>query len=246
MRHAPPIDAGRRRFHRYLLAGTAGVLLTACGADQPSAPVAPVSPAADSTGGTTTPGGGASGEGVDWVAIDPPQPGDSPGRIEVLEFFSYGCVHCANFNPLIAAWEHALPADVAFRRVPVTFGRAAWRNLARLYYTLDSLGELARLDQAVFDAIHTQREPLNSDAEITAWAARNGIDAQRFAAVFDGFAMQGRIARADQLARDYRVESVPLLTIDGRYAVVGRQARRLEDLLVIADDLIARVRAHRG
>lgn len=237
MRHVPPIDAGRRRFHRRLLAGTAGALLTACGADPQSAQVASGPATARSAGA------GAPGEGIDWVAIDPPQPGDSPGRIEVLEFFSYGCVHCANFNPLIAAWEHALPADVAFRRVPVTFGRAAWRNLARLYYALDSLGELGRLDQAVFDAIHTHREPLSTESEITTWATRNGIDAERFAAVFDGFAMQGRIARADQLARDYRVESVPLLTVGGRYAVVGREARRLEDLLVIADDLIARVRA---
>ena len=229
-----PFDPKRRRFHGYLLAAAATGLLSGCGGDAPQVDAQLAMPGAG--------GGGEPGEGIDWIAISPPQPGETPGKIEVLEFFSYGCIHCSNFNPLIARWEHGLGDDVAFKRVPVTFGRAAWTNLARLYYTLQSLGELERLDQAAFDAIHVEKAALGSEREIADWAARNGIDAARFAATFDDTAMRDRIAHADRLARDYRVESVPLITVAGRYAVVGREARRLEDLLVIADDLIRRAR----
>lgn len=231
-----PFDPKRRRFHGYLLAAAATGLLPGCGNDTPQVDAQVAMPGAS----------GEPGEGIDWVAISPPQPGETPGKIEVLEFFSYGCIHCSNFNPLIARWELGLGDDVVLRRVPVTFGRAAWTNLAKLYYTLESLGELERLDQAVFDAIHEEKAALNSEREIADWAARNGIDAERFAATFDGFPMRNRIARADALARDYRVESVPLITVAGRYAVVGREARRLEDLLVIADDLIRRARGNRA
>jgi thiol:disulfide interchange protein DsbA len=77
-------------------------------------------------------------EGRDWRPLARPQPPSEPGKIEVLEFFSYGCPHCAHLNPLIKPWGAALPADLSFRRVPVTFGRAAWANLARLFFALEA------------------------------------------------------------------------------------------------------------
>lgn len=226
-------DPRRRQFHAHLLASAAAPLLAACGAESP--------PAAAQV---AMPGAGEPGEGIDWIAISPARTGAQPGKIEVLKFFSYGCVHCSNFNPLITAWEHGLSGDVSFQRVPVSFGRAAWSNLARLYYTLAILDELPRLDQAAFDAIHVDNTPLGSEAEITDWAVRNGIDAQRFTTAFDGGPVRERLTRAEQLARDYQVQSVPLITVDGRYAVIGKQARQLEDLLLIADTLIQRARAH--
>jgi len=232
---AATFDLKRRRFHALLLTAAAAPLLTACGAEAPQTAEQPAMP-----------GSGEPGEGIDWIAITPPQRTAQPGKIEVLEFFSYGCVHCSNFNPLITTWEHGLASDVTFQRVPVSFGRAAWSNLARLYYALESLDELQRLDQAVFDAIHLDQIALGSEPEITDWAVRNGIDAQRFAATFDGAPVRDRLARAEQLARAYQVQSVPLITVDGRYAVIGKQASQLEDLLVIADDLIRRARAQRG
>lgn len=181
-------------------------------------------------------------EGQDWRAITPPQPGDAPGKIEVLEFFSYGCPHCAALNPLIKQWEKTLAEDVVLQRVPVTFGRQAWANLARFFYTLQSLGELERLDQEVFAALHDRREKLYTESEIQKWLSDKGIDAQRFTDVFNSFDIQTKLGRADYLAGRYQIDAVPTLAVAGRYAVLGQKAKGLPDLLSIADQLIERAR----
>ena len=181
-------------------------------------------------------------EDQNWAAISPPQPGDSPGRIEVLEFFSYGCPHCKDFNPLVLPWSAKLPKDVAFHRVPITFGRAAWASLARLYFTLEATGDLARLDQAVFDAIHVQRKNLYTEKAVFDWVASQRVDSARFQGAFRSFTVETRLARAEQLAAGYKVDSVPLLTVAGRFKVLGQGARSQAELLAIADALIAKAR----
>lgn len=206
----------RRDFNRLLLAGLAGAVLPTT-----AAPLA---------------------QGRDYDAIQPQQPGDSPGKIEVLEFFSYGCPHCKDFHPLVMAWAAKLSKDVGFRRVPVSFGRAAWANLARLYHSLEATGDLVRLDLAAFRAIHEEHANLYTPDAILAWAKRQGVDQKRFAAAFESFSISTRLAREEQLVKNYKVQGVPLLTVGGRYAVTGQAAKGLADLLLIADGLIARVR----
>jgi thiol:disulfide interchange protein DsbA len=184
-------------------------------------------------------------EGRDWMALTPAQPGDSPGKIEVLEFFSYGCGHCKDFHPLITPWVARLPKDVAFRRVPVTFGRAAWSSLARLFYSLEVTGNLGRLDQAVFDAIHLSKTNLYSENAALDWAQGQGANVGVLRDAFRSFAVENKLARAEQLARLYKVNSVPQVTVDGRYAVLGQAAKGLPDLLAITDGLIGLVREGR-
>ena len=207
----------RRAFHRYLLAALA---VTALPVHSRVARATPLI------------------EGRDYELILPPQPGDSPGRIEVIEFFSYGCPHCKDFHPLVMAWAARLPRDVSFKRVPVTFGRATWTNLTRLYYGLEATGDLARLDDAVFRAIHEERLNLFTPTAIMAWVKREGVDEKRFKAAFDSFGVSALVSRSDQMVRNYRVRSVPRLTVAGRYQVTGQAARTLADLLPIADGLI--------
>ncbi|NKN31943.1 thiol:disulfide interchange protein DsbA/DsbL [Marichromatium bheemlicum] len=182
-------------------------------------------------------------EGHDWRPIDPPQPGDDPDKIEVLEFFSYGCPHCRHLNPLIKAWGERQPEDVAFRRVPVTFGRTAWANLARLYYALEASEALPRLDQKVFEALHDERHRLYTPEAILDWVEAQGVERDRFAAFFDGFDIQAKIARSDRLVQRYRIRAVPRITVAGRYAVLGQGASSYRDLLEITDTLIAQARA---
>ncbi len=110
--------------------------------------------------------------GRDYVNIEPPQPTDNPAKIEVVEFFSYGCPHCNDFHPLISKWAAKLPADVSFRRVPVSFGRAQWANIGKLYYAAEAIGELGKLDNAAFHAIHEKGIKLYDDGTITEWAAQ--------------------------------------------------------------------------
>src|SRR5215472_13839695 len=93
-------------------------------------------------------------EGRDYRLVTPPRPTSSPGKIEVVEFFSYACPHCARFNPLVSAWVAKQPRDIAFRRVAVSYGRPAWVNLSRSYYAFEATGDLGKLDAAFFRAIH--------------------------------------------------------------------------------------------
>ncbi len=181
-------------------------------------------------------------EGRDWAPVTPPQVGAKPDQIEVLEFFSYGCPHCRDLNPLVKRWAAGLGPEVHFRRVPVSFGRAAWANLTRLYYALEVLDELERLDQGVFDALHGQRKSLFTEQAITTWVAEQGVDPARFAEAFRSFEVEVSFTRAEALTRAYRVDGVPLLTVAGRYKVLSEGARTQADVLAIADRLIARTR----
>lgn len=165
----------------------------------------------------------AQGQGREYVLIEPPQPTDNPGKIEVVEFFSYGCPHCSDFHPLLSAWIAKQAADVVVRKVPVTFGRAAWSNIARLFYALETTGDLARLDADVFKAIHAERQNLFEERGINEWVAKKGVDPKKFADAFASFGVQSKVKRGDQMAQAYRIQGVPALGVQGRYLVGQRQ-----------------------
>jgi len=180
--------------------------------------------------------------GKDYTAIEPPQATDNPAKIEVLEFFSYGCSHCADFHHPLTEWIAKQPADVQFRRSPVSFGRAAWANLSRLYFTLEATGDLAKLDAAVFTAIHGERVNLFEEKNIAAWMEKKGGDAKKFAETFGSFGIMSKVKRADQLAATYRIPGTPTLVIDGKYMISGKPHA---EMLATADKLIAKARAER-
>ena len=181
--------------------------------------------------------------GTDYTLLSSPQPTDNPAKIEVTEFFSYGCSHCAEFNPLIVAWAAKLPADVSFKKVPVSFGRAAWMNIGKLYYTLESSGDAARLDADIFRAIHNERVNLFDERSQVAWLANKGVDTKKYSEMFNSFGMMSKIKRADQMTQSYRIEGVPALVVDGKYLVAGKD---FKEQLAIADKLIAKVRAEKS
>ena len=201
------------------------------------------------------PGGSASAatvleEGKTYKALVPPRATGSPDKIEVTEFFSYGCPHCAHFAPLVSTWVAKLPKDVVFRRVPVGFGRDAWVNLQRAYYALQASGDLARLDTPLFDAIHEKHLQLFDEPSLADWVGRNGGDAEKFAAAYVSFGVNNQTVQADQMAQDYAIESVPAMAIDGKYLAMADPASGempyLVELLANTDQLIARVRTERA
>lgn len=181
-------------------------------------------------------------EGRDWRPISPQQPRTNPDKIDVIEFFSYGCPHCMDLNPSIKAWAAGLPEDVSFRRIPVSFGRSAWANLARLFFALEYSGDLERLDQAVFEALHQGRVRLYTEKAIFDWLEDKGVDTEAFASLFHSFAVETQLKRGEALVERYRVDAVPMITVDGRYVVVGREAKGFPELLAIADDVILMAR----
>lgn len=185
--------------------------------------------------------GGAPVEGRHFSKIDPPVPATTPGKIDVLEFFSYACPHCNSFEPVIAAWSKTLPADVAFQRVPVPFLANA-ENFMRTYYTLETMGQVDAMQRKVFAAVHVERNYLDKPADIAALMAKNGLDAAKFTSVFNSFSVATSVARAKKLMAAYRVEGVPSIAVNGRFATSPGQAGGLEQATAVADYLVQRAR----
>lgn len=178
--------------------------------------------------------------GKDYTLISPAQPSEEPGKIEVLEFFSYGCPHCADFNPLVTAWAAKQGGDVVFKKVPVTFGRGAWANIAKLYYTLEITGDLSRLEGDIFKAIHNDRTNLFDAAALTDWVVKKGVDSKKFTDTFNSFGVMSKVKRGDQMAMAYKIQGVPAVAIEGKYLVGGKD---FNETLAIADKLIAKARS---
>jgi thiol:disulfide interchange protein DsbA len=191
---------------------------------------------------TATTPAAAQTAGKDYTPIVPAQPTEDPAKIEVIEFFSYGCPHCSDFHPQIVAWAAKLPSDVVVRKVPITFGRAAWANAARLYYALEATGDLARLDGEVFKAIHNDRVNLFEENAIKEWVARKGVDPKKFADAFTSFGVMSKVKRGDQMAQAYKINGVPALAVDGKYLVGGKD---FGEALAITDKLIAKARSEK-
>jgi thiol:disulfide interchange protein DsbA len=182
--------------------------------------------------------------GTDYIVLGKRAPVDTPaGKVEVVEFFSYNCPHCAAFEPRLESWVKQLPADVAFKRIPVPFVGNDTEVKQRLYYTLDALGKVDEFQMKLFQAIHQQRLPLFGDAAVLDWAGKQpGLDGKKFADLFKSFSVAGKAKRATQLTGDYQVAGVPALGVAGRWYVDGDTAGTLERALEVTGLLIAEAR----
>ena len=185
----------------------------------------------------------AQAEGTDYRVLSPPQPTQSPGKIEVIEFFSYACPHCAEFAPLVGTWRATLGKDVVFRRVPVGFDRPPWINMQRAYYALLASGDLDRLDMRLFQGIHEERLPLFQEQALFDWVGKNGGNQEKFAAAYSSFGINNQTVQADKMAEDFQLTGVPTMAVDGRYVALGDS---FTELLANTDKLIAKVRAERA
>ena len=183
--------------------------------------------------------------GTDYVAIDPPLPTDNPAKIEVTEFFSYACPHCSDLNPSIIQWSAKLPADVTFRRMPVNFS-PFYLLMARLFYSLEAINELQRLDEPAFNAIHVKGLRLIDEKSIQEWVTSQGVDAKKFSDAFKSFGVASKVSRANQIAQSAKIQGVPAIMVDGRYLVVGKNIKSHAELLTLTDQVIAKVRAERN
>ena len=185
---------------------------------------------------------GGAVEGTHYVRLSQPVPAGPAGKIEVIEFFWYGCPHCNAFEATLEPWIRQLPADIAFHRVPVAFSNEPFVAHQRIFYALDSLGLVAQMHRKVFYAIHNDRMRLDKPAEISAFMAKNGVDAAKFIEAFDSFAVQAKARQAAQQSAAYKIDGVPAIGIQGRYYTSGARAGTNEKALAVADFLIQRVR----
>lgn len=184
-------------------------------------------------------------EGKDYLVLGKRAPTDAPaGKIEVVEFFWYNCPHCNSFEPALEAWVKSLPKDVSFKRVPVAF-RDDFAPQQRLFYTLEALNKVDEYQRKVFHAVHVERQSLNSDEAILAWATKQGFDMARFTEAYRSFSVASKLRKAVQLQDAYKVEGVPSLGIAGLYYTDGSLAGSMDRALQVADHLIAEARKSR-
>lgn len=175
--------------------------------------------------------------GRDYKVLNPAQPTSSGSKVEVLEFFFYGCSHCYHLHGPLSAWEKKMPKDVELQMVPVIF-RDSWEPMARTFYALEALGERERLHNDLFEAWNVFSTDLGDERKITEFMVKRGVDAGKFGATYSSFALAGKVARSNQLVRSYGVRGTPTIAVDGKYIITGLEPadtiRVLNEVIEIA------------
>jgi thiol:disulfide interchange protein DsbA len=184
--------------------------------------------------------------GKNYRVLSPAQPTSvSPGKVEAVEVFWYGCSHCFAFEPLLESWAKKLPANVEFVRVPLIDGSQVHMAHARLYYTLQALGKVDALQAKVFNEIHLKGNLLAgaNDAESLklqqAFAKANGISESDYADAYNSFTVQTRMQQGEDLMLRYKVDGVPSMVINGKYVSDAAMSTSHEKLLSLSSDLLA-------
>jgi thiol:disulfide interchange protein DsbA len=150
-----------------------------------------------------------------YVSINPPLPSDTPGKVEVLEFFAYTCPHCAAMEPMVEDWAKTAPSDVVLKQVPIAFN-AGMKPLQQVYYTFLAL-DRPDLHAKFFTAIHGEHKRLFDKKAMGEWVASQGVDRAKFDSVFDSFSVQTQVQRANQLAEAYRIDGTPSFAVGGKF-----------------------------
>ena len=185
--------------------------------------------------------------GVNYDLLPIPVETADPSKIEVVEVFSYGCPHCFEFEPSMAAWRAKQPSDVQFRRIPATF-RKDWMLLAQAYYAAEVLGVVDKVHEPIFEAIHLKGLNPGDPAVLAAvFKESAGVDGEEFLKVLNSFGVRSKVQQADAQGRMYRLQGVPTLIVNGKYTVYNINVTGGNvDRLTVVDYLVAKERAARA
>jgi protein dithiol oxidoreductase (disulfide-forming) len=184
-------------------------------------------------------------QNIEYRLIEPPQPVETGDRIEVIDFFWYGCPYCNQLVPFLEAWAKGKPSDVTVRRIPAIL-KDSWAPHARIYFTLELLNEADRLHHRVFHGYHVEELHMSKPDVMEQWAVKNGMDKRRWVDAYFSPEVDGKIARAARAMKLYHVEGTPSLAVDGRYITSGSMAPSIKGMVAVLDDLIALARQRRG
>jgi len=179
--------------------------------------------------------------GEHYIELASPAATQDPNKIEVAELFWYGCGHCFQFEPVLDEWKKGLADDVSFREVPALFG-GTWNTHAQLFYTVQSLGKLEETHKAIFNAIHIEKQRLASEAEMIKFLEPYGITEEQFEKAWSSFGVRSKLSEAGRLAKAYRATGVPTLIVNGKYRIEGGMVGGFDNMLEVAEFLIARER----
>ena len=180
-------------------------------------------------------------EGFDYRVLPIAQPIDAKGKVEVIEFFWYGCPHCYEFEPELKGWIKRQNKDVVFKKVPIAF-REELMPHSQLFYALEALGKGDTLNDKVMFAMHRENKRLLNENEIADWVAAQGVDRNAFLAAYRSFAVLSKARAANQLGNAYRIDGVPTVAVQGKYitspSIAGSRAKAVN----IMDFLVNKVR----
>ena len=179
----------------------------------------------------------AFSEGKHFSKIASPIATQTGDKVEILEFFWYGCPHCFSFEPTLQKWKQSLPGNVTFIRMPSPLN-PRWMVHTKAFYTLQSMGEGEKHHQAIFSAMHVKKQKLFSKSAIADFLEKRGVNKQQFLSTFDSFAVEMRARQALQLGQQYKLSGVPMLTVNGKYTISAEQAGSYQGMINVANYLI--------
>lgn len=180
--------------------------------------------------------------GAGYKILSQPQPVASGKKIEVLEFFSYGCSHCYHLHPLLTKWEKRMPKDVELQYVPVVFG-ASQEPMAHTFYALESMGQIKRLHDPLFVAWNVTGVDLSDEEKIAEFVAKYGVDRNSFSADYNSFSVSSKVARSNQWVLSYGIRGTPTMIVDGKYVITNLLP---EDAIRVLDEVIKIARKERS
>ena len=179
--------------------------------------------------------------GRDYIELAAPLPVSTGNKLEVREFFFYGCSHCFDLEPAVNGWLKRKPADVALVRTPAVFN-AKWEVLARAYYVADELQMLEKIHAPIYSAIHIKNEKLDSQEALGKFFVRMGATQAQFDAAWNSTRVNLSVKNAEALARKYMIQRTPTLTVNGKYVVPAAGERTF----AIVDFLLGKERVARA
>ena len=180
--------------------------------------------------------------GKHYTVLAQPVPVLADGKVHVEEAFWYGCSHCFNLESILKPWKAELPADVIFEGVPAMFGRA-WVVHAQMYYVADVLGVLPKVHDAIFRAIHIDKQRLlDRDDQRDFLVEKAGIAAKDFDKAYESFTVKSRMKQGDKRIRAFKISGVPALIVQGKYVISASSAGGQAKMVEVADYLIEKER----
>lgn len=180
-------------------------------------------------------------EGEDYDVLEKPGTVEVPGKIEVREFFWFGCPHCFALEEYIEPWAQKLPKDVNFVSTPTPMSEK-WVNHAHAFYVADAVGKLNTIKPALFKAIHVDNQPLRSKDELADFFAKYDVPKENFDKLFDSFSVRVKVRQAGALTKAYKLRSVPVVVVNGKYVVASKSGRGPDGVLKVVDFLIEKER----
>jgi thiol:disulfide interchange protein DsbA len=182
--------------------------------------------------------------GRDFQELNPPRPVSSGERIEVIEFFYYGCPVCYEAQPHIARWLMRVGPGIVMLRVPAVFTESS-ESFARSFYTLGAMSQIARLHWPLYDNHHFDGKQLDQEKNVLDWVSGNGVDGARFKEIWHSEAVQAQVDAAKKALETYDVKGVPTFVVDGKYLTSARMAGSVKDMMRVVEYLVERAAAER-